>query len=106
MARKANDRLHRLEQIGRHRAVGSVAGHAVFHHRRVLVDPGAHVILVAFGAHLIAGAMSNPGIFVGVVAARTRHPPLSYRVVRGIIELRRNIPVAFDAKLGRGVHVA
>jgi len=91
--------LRGLQQRTADGAVWVVADPAVFHCGRVLEDPGPHDVLMASRAAGIAITVSGALVAVGVVTVEAAHGALSYGVVRGILESRRDVLVAFDAQL-------
>jgi len=98
VAGQAKTRLACLEQVVGSRAVGAVAGRAVFRHGRVLPDPGSRVILVTARAEFRGAAQLGSAIVVWRVAVRAREHPFPDRMVRGQGELGSHIRVAADAQ--------
>ncbi len=106
MARQTPHRLDGVKQFTGDRTVGRVTRKAILDHRGVLENPGADNVLVALCAELVAGAVGHPRILVGVVATGAAHAPFSHGMMRGEIELGRDIAMALDTETRLGVHIS
>lgn len=83
-----------------------VTGTTVFRHRRMGIDPRAHVFLMTGSTDLVRSTPGDAHVFVGVVAVHARHTALTHRMVGRVGELRFNDPVALYADPRSQVHVS